>query len=80
MSEAKETMDSVAAAMEGLLGKVPEAGTAIVQGCAGLFDQLSQALDLLFSLRLVEAQSVLLSALSACHTALVAQLAQLWPG
>lgn len=79
MSEMKDTTDSTAAAVEGFLGKVPEAGAAIVQGCAGLFDRLSHALDLLLSLRLVEAQSVILGALSDCHSAVVAHLAQLWP-
>lgn len=79
MSGTSEQTDSIAATMEGLLGKVPEAGAAIVQGCAGLFDRLSQALDLIFSLRLVEAQSVLMDVLSSCHGAVMAQLAQLWP-
>lgn len=80
MSETKETTDSVAAAVEGLLGKVPEAGVAVIQGCAGLFDQLGRALDLLMSLRLVEAQTVFFGAFSSCHDTLMAQLAQLWPG
>ena len=79
MSGTNEQTESIAATIEGLLGKVPEAGTAIVQSCAGLFDRLSQALDLMFSLRLVEAQSVLIDALSSCHGVVMAQLAQLWP-
>lgn len=79
MSGTNERTDSVAATMEGLLGKVPEAGAAIVQSCAGLFDRLSHALDLIFGLKLAEAQSVLMDALSSCHGAVMAQLAQIWP-
>jgi hypothetical protein len=79
MSEANEKTDSIAATLEELLGKVPEAGAALVQGCTSLLDRLGHALELIFNLRLVEAQSVLMEAFSSCHGAVMAQLARLWP-